>query len=344
MLKAAIVGLGQIGYKIDADPNRNLIWSHAEAYVKHPKIDLHSVSDFNKSQYNDFKLVYSSVPFFQNYIDMVDNVNFDLISICTPTPTHLELIKNIISTNPPKAFFIEKPMGSNLEEAIEISETCKSKGIVLAVNYMRRWDNAYISVSEMIKKQKFGSLQTITVYGSTALLTSTSHLIDLIVYFGGKVDWLVGDLQRDYIRESFGILDPGGVAFMKFRGGHHGFIKGTSQNDKNLMFEIDLLFEKGRVRITEPWLYDDSSNTQIQLFLPLGADEENSYCRLEDFRVEESYKKNERMIDALSDISNCISNKGIPLSGGTNALVVHKIVNSITMSSSNDNMRVYFDE
>ncbi len=78
MLKAAIVGLGQIGYKIDADPNRNLIWSHAEAYVKHPKIDLHSVSDFNKSQYNDFKLVYSSVPFFQNYIDMVDNVNFDL--------------------------------------------------------------------------------------------------------------------------------------------------------------------------------------------------------------------------------------------------------------------------
>ncbi len=32
MLKGAIIGLGQIGYEIDKDPNRNLNWSHAEVY------------------------------------------------------------------------------------------------------------------------------------------------------------------------------------------------------------------------------------------------------------------------------------------------------------------------
>jgi len=344
MLKAAIVGLGQIGYKIDADPNRNLIWSHAEAYVKHPKIDLHSVSDFNKSQYNDFKLLYPNVPFFQNYMEMVNEIEFDLISICTPTPTHLDLIKNIISIRPPKAFLIEKPMGSNLEEAIEISNICKDREIVLAVNYMRRWDNAYISVSEMIKKQKFGSLQTITVYGSTALLTSTSHLIDLMIYFGGNVDWLVGDLQKGYVRKSFGNLDPGGLAFIKFKEGHYGFLKGTSKNDKNIMFEIELLFDNGRIRVSEPWLEDDKSIIKVQVFSPRIINDANSYYRLEDYNPTESYEKNERMLDSISDILNCIDTANTPYSSSNNSLLVHKIVKSIKYSSDNNNLRVCLDD
>lgn len=342
MLKAGIIGLGQIGYKIDEDLNRDLIWSHAKAYMRHPKIDLHAVSDNNKNQYNDFKLHYPDVSFFQNYLDMVGKKKFDLISICTPT--HLDLIKNIISSNPPKAFFIEKPMGSNLDEAIEISNMCKDKKIILAVNYMRRWDNAYIFVYEMIQKQKLGNLQNITAYGNTALLTSTSHLIDLMIYFGGHIEWLVGDLQKGYVREAFGDLDPGGISFIKFKKGHHGFLKGTSKNDDNVMFEIDLLFSDGRIKIMEPWITNDESDIQVQLFLPIDATEEKSYHILKNYSVEESYKKNERMIDAMSDIVNCISNKENPLSGGTNSIMVHKIINSIKLSSNNDNMRVCFDE
>ncbi len=34
MYKSAVIGLGQIGYKMDEDPFRKLIWSHSKAYIK----------------------------------------------------------------------------------------------------------------------------------------------------------------------------------------------------------------------------------------------------------------------------------------------------------------------
>ena len=61
------------------------------------------------------------------------------------------------------------------------------------------------------------------------MLTSASHHIDLMVYFGGKIEWLVGDVQTDYIRNVFGVLDPGGVALLKFKNGYFGFLKSTSK-------------------------------------------------------------------------------------------------------------------
>ena len=37
---AAIIGLGQIGFKIDLDPLRKIIWSHAKAYISMKNINL----------------------------------------------------------------------------------------------------------------------------------------------------------------------------------------------------------------------------------------------------------------------------------------------------------------
>ena len=34
MYKVGIIGLGQIAYHIDKDPNRKIIWSHIKAYEK----------------------------------------------------------------------------------------------------------------------------------------------------------------------------------------------------------------------------------------------------------------------------------------------------------------------
>jgi hypothetical protein len=81
----------------------------------------------------------------------------------------------------------------------------------------------------------------------------------------------------------------------------------------------------------------------MQSFLPKSDEEGEYYQSLHDYKTRLP-EKNERMIDALSDIVNCISSKENPLSGGTNSIMVHKIVNSIKSSSNSDNMKVCFDE
>ena len=49
--KAAIIGLGQIGFKIDLDPFRKIIWSHAKAYDHIKNIKLIGVSEIDKKKY-----------------------------------------------------------------------------------------------------------------------------------------------------------------------------------------------------------------------------------------------------------------------------------------------------
>jgi hypothetical protein len=45
--KTAIIGLGQIGYKLDNDSFRDLIWSHSKAYTKHNNTKLIAVCDID---------------------------------------------------------------------------------------------------------------------------------------------------------------------------------------------------------------------------------------------------------------------------------------------------------
>ena len=339
MYKTAIIGLGQIGYKIDDDPFRTIIWSHSKTYIKHNNTKLIAVCDIDKAKYNDFNEYYPNIEFYDDYVRMIKNVDLDILSICSPTNTHLSIVRDAIILNPPKAIFIEKPMGIDLEEASNISEMCNKNNIILAVNYMRRWDNKYQVLNEIIKSNKLGKLQSITAYGCTALLTSTSHLLDLFVYFGGAIEWVVGDLQNDYVREVNQTKDPGGIAFVKFMNGAYGFLKGISKSQFYYMFEIDLLFSDGRVTVS-----DDGREINVYTFL------KNDTCSVVEYKMlkkDLSYNivsENERMLDAISNIIECIETRQKPKSNELNSKEVHRLIQCIKLSDKNNNTKILYKD
>lgn len=339
MYKTAIIGLGQIGYKIDEDSFRTIIWSHAKAYKKHNKTKLIAVCDIDKTSYDDFKIYYPNIDFYDDYAKMVEDVEIDIVSICTPTPTHLDIVRNIAKSKPPKAIFIEKPMGQNLLEANQISDLCNNNGIVLAVNYMRRWDNKYKVVKNNIDSKKLGDLQSISAYGCTALLMSTSHLIDLFLQFGGEVEWIVGGLQTDYVRKVSGKDDPGGYAFVKYKSGVCAYLKGTSRDPLHLMFEIDLLFSEGRLTIS-----DDGSELSEWSFTDKETSTGSGYKTLEKISNYKYGIENERMLDAISDIIKCIETSQDPKSNGLNAIEVHRLIQGIKMSHKKNNSKIIYKQ
>ena len=342
MYKVAILGLGQISYKIDEDPFRSLIWTHANTFIKHKKTKLVAVSDPDKNQIKSFLQFYNGAKTYTDNKKLLKQNNIDILSICTPTHTHFEIVKGVVKNNKPKAIFIEKPMGNNLSEAKNISEICKQNNIILAVNYMRRWDNSFTYVKDVIDTKKFGTIQSITAYGATAMLTSTSHHIDLMIYFGGEIEWLVGDIQTDYIRNVSGAPDPGGVALLKFKNGYFGFLKSTSKNDENYMLEIDIIFDDGRISIKEPLISNDLSEVRTWLFSP----RKNTTVKqntLVEYDGEKSYQPNERMLDAISDIIFCLENGCVPKSSGENSILVHNVIQSI-LESSTSNSKVIINE
>ena len=337
--KSAIIGLGQIGYKLDLDKTRKIIWSHAKAYQVHKNTELVAVCDVNKVNYDSFNKHYPNIFFYNNYHNMMDKNQIDIVSICVPTSEHLEIVKKLINHNI-KALFIEKPMGQNIREAEEISTLCKEKNIILAVNYMRRWENKYKVIKKIIDINEFGVLQSITAYGCTALLTSASHLIDLFLFYGGTVEWLIGSLQNNYIRKVHGIDDPGGFAFVKFKNGVFGFLKGVSDNPNNYMFEIDLLFSNGRITSSS-----DGEVLKIKKFVDNKNSSGQGYKTLEKMSLKKyKVRNNERMVDALSDLIECIEQKKLPKSNPDNALEVHKLIKWVKISSLNDNKKIVYNE
>ena len=62
----------------------------------------------------------------------------------------MECIKKIS----PKVILIEKPMGINLNQAININNICKRKKIKCFVNFIRNSDQGYIKIKELINKNK----------------------------------------------------------------------------------------------------------------------------------------------------------------------------------------------
>jgi predicted dehydrogenase len=330
MYRVGIIGVGQIAYSIDHDNSRKFIWSHAKAYEFHRDTNLVAVTDLKNNINTDFIEDYPEVIFYDNYLAMIKSSRLEFVSICSPTPTHLEVVSNIASIDSIKGIFLEKPVGKNYEDSLEISQICQENNIVLISNYMRRWDYKYNHIEEVISNNSLGKLQTIIASGNTSLLTSACHLIDLMLMYGKDEDWVVGDLQQDYIRNVDGIQDHGGSAMIKFKSGVCGFLRAVSKTEKNLMFSIDLYFEDGNIKIYEPWTNDDQSILEVMRFLPREDDRYNAlYADNSNLFI----KKNERMLDAISDMIKCVKKGGIPKSGSLNALKVHKVIENIKLSS-----------
>jgi len=81
MYRAGIIGVGQIGYKIDFDKSRKFIWSHAKTYKSHNETTLVAVSDARESAFDDFNSIYKGVAFYKSYVDMVEKSRIDFVSI-----------------------------------------------------------------------------------------------------------------------------------------------------------------------------------------------------------------------------------------------------------------------
>ncbi len=166
MYKVGIIGLGQIAYHID-------------------KTKITSICDINYDLVEEIKKDCDISKGYINYEKMLEENNFDIISICPPIQTHFDIIKKCIETGV-KAIFCEKTISYSLEEANQIIELRKKNNVVLGVNYILRWDNLNKEIKELIDTGVIGKIYTIVGYGATALHTSTSHLIDLMVYFSNN--------------------------------------------------------------------------------------------------------------------------------------------------------------
>ena len=91
-----IIGCGKIAGIFDNEKD-NFIYSHAKAYKKNKNINKIFFCDIQYDKAKKLGAKYKSDIYDTNYINILNDFHPDLISVCTPSDTHLKFVKKFLA-------------------------------------------------------------------------------------------------------------------------------------------------------------------------------------------------------------------------------------------------------
>lgn len=189
-LRVGVVGAGKMG----------LLHSGIFNSIKGSK--LVAISDKDKFLIGILKN-YLSINVYQNYEEMIDKENLDIVINTTPVFVHREVIEYSMKHN--LSIFVEKPLAINGDECDSILRNSYSAETM--VGYIRRFMNTYNLAKEIIVSGDLGKVNHFTSHilvsqvlkeeknwlynprmsGGGVLIDLGSHAIDLFHYLFGNV-------------------------------------------------------------------------------------------------------------------------------------------------------------
>ena len=124
-----------------------------------PFIDLHDGFELVGSWERSKHLIQQDYPKVTSYPSMesvLADDSIELVIVNTPTYTHYEYCKKVLEAG--KHAVVEKAFVATTDEAVELHELAKSKGLKLAVFQNRRWDSDFKTVESILDSGELGDI------------------------------------------------------------------------------------------------------------------------------------------------------------------------------------------
>lgn len=160
MIKAGVVGAGHLGS------------IHLKLLKASKYFELIGYHDINK----DILDINDNFIFFEKIENLIDSV--DAVFICTNTPNHYEIAKICIKNS--KHIFIEKPITSTLDQAIELIDLSIKKNIKGQVGHVERFNSAFTCIKDTIKVPKFIECHRLAEFNPRG--NDVSVVLDLMIH------------------------------------------------------------------------------------------------------------------------------------------------------------------
>jgi predicted dehydrogenase len=180
---------------------------------------------------------------------MLTAERLDAVSIATPPVDRLKMIEAALDHGV-RLVWCEKPMAASLSEARAIERRVGRGRAIFAVNYIRRWTATARRMPSLVKSGQLGEPQGGAVYYGKGLLNNGSHAIDLLGLLFGQPDTVEAIARVADDRAEGDETLTGTLHYRRPQGAFSVQLIGTDHRRYSL-FEIDLLFEGGRLRLTE---------------------------------------------------------------------------------------------
>jgi len=138
------------------------VWGRMATLLKSPDAELVAIADTHPELIEKAKArVPSSVKFFSDYTQMLDQVKPDAAIVATANNLHLAILRACAQRH--IHFFTEKPMASTGADAREMARVASAAGIKLMVNYPTIWSPATRDAAARLKAGELGPIQKMIV-------------------------------------------------------------------------------------------------------------------------------------------------------------------------------------
>ena len=137
-LYTAVIGVGHLGSK------------HAKVYSELDRAVLAGVCDIDKEKGTRVAKKYHT-QYFSDYHQLLDKVQ--AVSIAVPTFLHYQIARDCLNRG--IHVLIEKPITKTLEEADELLDIAKKKGLIIQVGHIERFNSAIRAIEPYITSPRF---------------------------------------------------------------------------------------------------------------------------------------------------------------------------------------------
>jgi UDP-N-acetylglucosamine 3-dehydrogenase len=221
MLKAGVIGCGGRGR------------SHARGYSHCDDTTIAACADPFEDSRNAFAESNGVANTYADYREMLDKEDLDIVSVCTWTGMHREMIEAVASSGI-KAIHSEKPMATNWGDAKAIMRACDDNGIVITFCHQRRFGAQFVKAKEIAKSGAIGDVYRFE--GSCPnLFDWGTHWFDMFFFYNDDepAEWVIGQIDGEGTKDIFDAPCEGsGLSWIRYANGREGLLA-TGGTDLN---------------------------------------------------------------------------------------------------------------
>lgn len=236
----------------------------APAIVAEADCDLVAAVSRDQSRANAFAANFGARFAYTDYDQMLANPEVGAVFIATPNALHAEQI--IAAAEAGKNVLCEKPLATNLADALRAVEVCASNGVTLGINFHYRHIPWIQDTKQLIAEGRIGVVQTVQVEASAGRAPPEGWRLDPLLAGLGTIyshgvhvlDALRFILDSDPIEVMAMFDNEGGryavetqaLVLLRFRNGTLAYVN-CNQCNPHPQNDIAIYGTRGRVRGTD---------------------------------------------------------------------------------------------
>ena len=184
------------------------------------------IADVDEGRIADAAALCGNPATFNDAAPMLAATKPDIFCFCTPPTVRLPLIKLGVE-NGVKLIAYEKPMATNMTEALEIHKLLTESGVKSVQSHQRKYNIQFKKCKEVVDSGALGRIHTIHGTGTGWMMHLATHIADYIRWFNGdaEAEWAIAQARgSEKLTDNHPSPDYIG-GFVQFANGVRGIIE-----------------------------------------------------------------------------------------------------------------------